>query len=142
MQRNHCLGLAALACAAAACDDSNHWSVSGTVYNQFSEPMAGVEVVLQWPEISLAELPLTTDGEGRYSYSWEQAEPYGSSVLARVRITPRASGWAFDPAHRELEVEDKATGLDFVGTLAEQERWLFLVLELTWETDRGVVEGR
>jgi len=118
-----------IALAAAACED-DHFSVSGTVRNEFAQPLEGIEVALEWPEISSAEHVLVTRGDGTYSYSWEDVYLYGS-VLARVRITPRAAGWTFTPTHRELQVEGEVTGLDFTGTAAPPMReWLLI---LTWD---------
>lgn len=118
------------ALAAAACDD-DRFSISGTVHNEFSEPLAGIEVTVEWPELSSAQHVLVTRADGTYSHSWEDAYRYGS-VLARVRITPRASGWVFTPAQRELQVDGEVTGLDFTGAAtAVGPQWLWVV---TWGT--------
>lgn len=118
-----------LALAATACDDE-HFSISGTVHNEFNEPLAGIEVAVAWPEVSSAQHVLLTREDGTYSYAWEDAPMYGS-VLARVRITPRANGWEFTPVQRELQVDGEVTGLDFTGVpVATRQGWLLL---LTWD---------
>ncbi len=118
-----------IALAAAACED-DRFSISGTVRNEMAEPLEGIEVALEWPEISSAEHVLTTRADGTYSYSWEDVYLYGS-VLARVRITPRAAGWTFTPAQRELQVDGEVTGLDFTGTAVSPLREWILIL--TWD---------
>lgn len=130
MPRNRPVAALWLVLAAAACDD-DHFSISGTVHNEFAEPLEGVEVLVEWPEISSAQRVLVTRADGTYSYSWEDAPMYGA-VLARVRITPQASGWVFTPTQRELQVDGEVRGLDFTGAPAPVgPQWLLVV---TWDT--------
>lgn len=137
MPRNRPAAAMWLVLAAAACDD-DHFAISGTVHNEFAEPLEGIEVIVEWPEVSSAQHVLMTRADGTYSYSWEDAPMYGA-VLARVRITPQASGWTFTPTQRELEVEGTVTGLDFTGTpIPVEEHWILI---LSWREYVAPIEG-
>lgn len=109
-------GALALVFALACSDLDDSRTVAGQVHLEDGTPLAGVTIVLTWPEWSGARKELSTDADGRYSWSWaEEVHPTGLDA-DDVVVTPEAADFAFSPPAYELHLTGDRRDLDFVAT--------------------------
>lgn len=125
-------GTLALLLALACSDPGGSRTVAGQVRLEDGTPLAAVTIVLTWPEWAGARKELSSDADGRYSWSWsEELHPTGIDA-DDVVVTPEATDFVFDPPAYELHLDGDRLDLDFVATPVGLGQELRLLGWLLW----------
>lgn len=125
--------LFALALGSLGCSDAGgSRTIAGQVRLEDGTPLAAVTIVVTWPEWTGSRKELTSDAEGRYSWSWStELHPTGIDA-DDVVITPEAPGFVFDPPAYDLHLDGDRVDLDFVATPVAPRQELVLLGWLLW----------
>lgn len=119
-----------------SCGDTKpKWRVSGYTRLADGSPIAGVKVLITWPEYApyLEQRTETTDQNGHYTWSWyEDMAPDTMSMQEHVLVEATLEGYTFSPAQYDVRPDNTRDDLDFVAQPNSGDAAATTWLILTW----------